>query len=162
MKKIAVVFLFMLLLVVPLSFSEGLLPTDLSEGSRLIGLLITREDLSAYTGGSGVLPASSLQPAPDSYPEYLFGDVRGLRLICFMLPDASGEGSRIVSNVDDGLTDAYKENRCVKLQFAVSCDADTVKVKWNNTGDMPFTPRFQLAAGDIRKLCVECSLKSEE
>jgi len=63
---------------------------------------------------------------------------------------------------DDGLTEAYKENRCVKLQFAVSCDADTVKVKWNNTGDMPFTPRFQLAVGDIRKLCIECSLKSED
>lgn len=63
---------------------------------------------------------------------------------------------------DDGLTEAYKENRCVKLQFAVSCDADTVKVRWNNTGDMPFTPRFQLAVGDIRKLCIECSLKSED
>ena len=120
MKNIAVVFLFMLLLAAPISFSEGLLPTDLSEGSRLIGLLITREDLSAYTGGSGVLPASRLQPAPDSDPEYLFGDVRGLRLICFMLPDASGEGSRIVSNVDDGFT---------AIDFDVNEDSGSVSMK---------------------------------
>ena len=38
--------------------AEEAMTANLLEGSRLIGLLITGEDLSAYTGGSGVLFAS--------------------------------------------------------------------------------------------------------
>ena len=124
MKKIIVVFLIMFLLIAPASFSEELLPADLSEGSRLIGLLITLEDLSVYTGGSGILPASRLQPGPDSDPEYTFGDVRGLRLICFMLPDASGDGNRVVSNVDDGFTaidfDVNENSASISMEAAIS------------------------------------------
>ena len=104
MKKTAFVSMIMILLFASVSFSEEPLPADLSEGSRLIGLLITREDLSAYTGGSGVLPASRLHSEPDGDPEYFFGDVRGLRLICFMLSDASGKDSHAVFNTDDGFT----------------------------------------------------------
>ncbi len=103
MKKIASVILIMILLA-SASFSEKLLPADLSEGSRLVGLLITREDLSVYTGDAGILLASRMQTEADSDPEYIFGDVRGMRLICFMLTDASKEDSHVVSDVDDGFT----------------------------------------------------------
>lgn len=119
MKKNAAVFLMIILLLASAALSEGTLPAEISEGSRLIGLLITREDLTAHTGQTGVLPASCLQAAPDADPEYLFGDVNGLRLIGFMLPDASGEGSRVVSSVDDGLTD---------VSFDVSEDSGSVSM----------------------------------
>lgn len=57
MKKIASVFLIMILQLVSTSFCEELHPADLSEGSRLVGLMITRENLPAYTVESGFLPA---------------------------------------------------------------------------------------------------------
>lgn len=119
MKKIAAVLLTMMVLLASASLSEEMLPANLSEGSRLIGLLITKEDLSVYTGESGVLLAECLQSAPDCDPEYIFGDVRGLRLICFMLPDAAGEGSRIVSNMDDGFTD---------IDYDINEDSASVKI----------------------------------
>ena len=57
MKKIASVFLIMILQLVSTSFCEELHPADLSEGSRLVGLMIARENLPAYTVESGFLPA---------------------------------------------------------------------------------------------------------
>lgn len=119
MKKTAAVLLIVILLLASVSLSEGILPGDWAEGSRLIGLLITREDLSVYTGGAGGLPASCVQAGPDSDPEYLFGDVRGLRLICFAVPDEAGEGSRVVSNVDDGFT---------AVDFDISEDSGSVNM----------------------------------
>lgn len=102
MRRIAFAFLMIILLLAPVSFAETQPAGDLSEGSRLIGLLITREDLTAYTGESGVLPASCAWDDPEGDPEYVFGEAPGLRLICFLLPETTGEGSRVVSNVDDG------------------------------------------------------------
>ena len=104
MKKIAVALLVIVLLLVSASLSEGTVPAGASEGSRLIGLLITREDLSGYTGESGILPASCTQKEPDGETEYHFGDVSGLRLICFAASEENGEGSAIISNVDDGIS----------------------------------------------------------
>ena len=128
MKKIAAALLTMLQLLAAASLSEELLPADLAEGSRLIGLLITREDLSAYTGGTGILMASCVQTEPGCDPEYVFGDVSGLRLICFTVPDEAGEGARIVSVVDDGFT-------------AVGFDVDEDSGSVSMDADISFVPR---------------------
>ena len=101
MKRIALFFLMVILLPVPVSFAETQPAGDLSEGSRLVGLLITREDLSAHTDASGLLPAACVWEDPEGDPKYSFRDVDGLRLICFMMPEGTGGDSRMVSNVDD-------------------------------------------------------------
>ena len=122
MKRFGVILL-LLLLVASAAVSEQALPAELSEGSRLIGLLITTEPLSACTGESGQLPAS-LQTEPESDPEVVFGEVRGLRLLCFPFPDKSGDNSRIVSNVDNGFTavdfEIEDEGRTIQINAVMS------------------------------------------
>ena len=106
------------------SLSEGTLSADSSEGSRLIGLLITREDLSEYTGEAGIILASCTQEGPDDEPEYHFGDISGLRLICFITPEESGEGSSIISNVDDGISavdfDMNEDGSSIKMHATIN------------------------------------------
>ena len=103
MKKYAAVLLTMIVLHASISLSDEITFADSVEDSRLVGLLITKEDLSAYTGEDGILFASCTQKVTDSEPEYSFGEVNGLRLLCFVVPDETGEDSRIISNVDDGI-----------------------------------------------------------
>lgn len=104
MKKFAAALLAMVVLFASFSLAEEIAPADAAEASRLVGLLITREDLSRYTGEAGVLSASCTQKEPDAEPEYSFGAAGGLRLICFVAPEENGEDSRVVSNVDDGFS----------------------------------------------------------
>ena len=120
MKKIVAALLTVMALVSAVSLAEEAMPADLSEGSRLIGLLITREDLSAYTDAAGVVPASRIQKDRDAEPEFIFGEVSGLRLICFVAPEENGEGSAVISNVDDGIS---------AVDFALSEDGGTVKME---------------------------------
>ena len=101
MKRTAAILLAIIAVLALAAFSEE---ADLLEGSRLVGVLITREDLSAYAGEAGVLPASCTHEGPDREPEYTFGNVDGLRLICFSAPDEDGDGGGLVSNVDDGFS----------------------------------------------------------
>ena len=103
MKKMAAILSVIAILLVSVSLAEETVPVDPSEGSRLIGLLITREDLAEYTDETGVLPASCVQKGPDDETEYQFGNVSGLRLICFIASEDNGEGS-IISNADDGIS----------------------------------------------------------
>lgn len=123
MKKMAAVLLSMLTLLVFLpSLSEATRPADLSEGSRLVGVLITTEDLFVYTGETGVLLASCTQKEPD--PEYVFENVSGLRLICFLMPDEDGGGNRMVSQVDEGFSavhfDMEEDGSSIKMDAEIS------------------------------------------
>ena len=77
-----------------------------TEGSRLVGLLITKEDLSARTGESGVLQASCTQNETDAEPVYRFGDISGLRLICYSVREENGEDTRIFQDVDEEISAA--------------------------------------------------------
>lgn len=119
MKRIAAVLLTVIALLTAIAFSEEAAPAETFEGSRLIGLLITREDLSAYVGEDGVLFASCTQEGADAEPEYSFGGIDGLRLLCFTVPEESGEGRRVVSNVDDGIS---------AVDFEMSDDGSSVKM----------------------------------
>lgn len=56
---------------------------------------------------------------------------------------------------DDGLTFKYKDNECVRLEFNISCDENSVTVEYKNTGNMPFTPVIRLCKGDGRRLIVK-------
>lgn len=56
---------------------------------------------------------------------------------------------------DDGKTFDYLKNKCVKLNMTVECKKQEVTVFYENSGDMPFTPHFELAQGDRRKLTVK-------
>lgn len=56
---------------------------------------------------------------------------------------------------DDGETFDYLENKCVKLNMTVECKKQEVIVFYENSGDMPFLPRFELAQGDGRQLTVK-------
>lgn len=56
---------------------------------------------------------------------------------------------------DDGETFDYLENKCVKLNMTVECKKQEVTVFYENSGDMPFLPRFELAQGDGRQLTVK-------
>ena len=99
-------------------------PVDISEGSRLIGALITRKDLIEYTDGAGVALASFTQEGPDADPEYVFGDISGLRLICFIAPEDDGEGNRVISWVDDGISavdfDLNEDDSSVRMDATIS------------------------------------------
>ena len=119
MKKIVAALWTVLALLSAVSLAEEAMTANLLEGSRLIGLLITREDLSAYTDETGVVPAFRMQKETDAEPEYIFGKVNGLRLICFVASEESGEGSAVISNVDDGISAA---------DFNMSEDGDAVKM----------------------------------
>ena len=124
MKKIIAALLTVIILLSTVSLAEEDMTADLSEGSRLIGLLITREDLSAYTGEAGVVLASCTQEGPESEIEYFFGDINGLRLICFIVPEESGEGSSIISNVDDGISavdfDMNEDGSSIRMEAKIS------------------------------------------
>lgn len=56
---------------------------------------------------------------------------------------------------DDGETFDYLENKCVKLNMTVECKKQEVNVFYENSGDMPFLPRFELAQGDNRHLTLK-------
>lgn len=120
MKKIAAVLLTMIMLLASFSLSEGNATADSLDGSRLVGLLITKEDLSAYAGENGAIFASCAQQKTNDEPEYSFGEVNGLRLLCFTIPDETEEGSRIISNVDDGISD---------VDFDMSEDGSSIKME---------------------------------
>lgn len=124
MKKTVAVLLTMIVLLALSSLSEGKVTADSLEGSRLVGLLITKEDLSAYAGDNGVIFASCAQQETDGEPEYSFGEVNGLRLLCFVAPDETGEGSRIISNVDDGISqvdfDMSEDGSSIKMDATIS------------------------------------------
>ncbi len=123
MRDFAAVLLTMLMLLLSIpALSEEAEPADPTEGARLVGMLITGEDLSVYTGGTGILPASRMQT--DFETEYVFENVGGLRLICFLIPDETGDGSSIVSNVDDGISsvdlDINEDGSSVMMDAAIS------------------------------------------
>ena len=124
MKKTAAVLLTMIVLLASTAMPEEIIHADSLEGSRLVGLLITKEDLSAYAGEDGVIFASCTQKETDDEPEYSFGEVNGLRFLCFVVPDETGEGSRIVSNVDDGIStvdfDMSEDGSSVKMDAAIN------------------------------------------
>ena len=119
MKKIVAALWTVMMLLFAVSLAEEAMPADLLEGSRLIGLLITREDLSAYTDEAGVVLASRAQKETEDETEYIFGAVSGLRLICFVAPEENGEGSAVISTVDDGIS---------AVDFHLSEDGGTVKM----------------------------------
>lgn len=56
---------------------------------------------------------------------------------------------------DDGETFDYLENKCVKLNMTVECKKQEVTVFYENSGEMPFEPRFELAQGDNRRLTLK-------
>ena len=95
-------------------------PADPTEGSRLVGLFITKEDISSYIGEEGLLWASASDENTESGPEYRFEAVNGLRLICFTVPEDGGEGNFIVSNVDDGFA---------AVDFSMSEDTGNIRMK---------------------------------
>ena len=102
------------------SMEDSAVPADSTEGSMLVGLLITKEDISPYVGEEGLLWASVSGEDSDSGPEYRFKAVNGLRLICFTVPGDGGEVNSIISNVDDGIA---------AVDFNVSEDNGTIKMK---------------------------------
>lgn len=56
---------------------------------------------------------------------------------------------------DDGESFDYLENKCVRLNMTVKCEKQEVTVFYENTGDMPFEPRFELVQGDNRHLTLK-------
>ncbi len=56
---------------------------------------------------------------------------------------------------DDGETYEYLKNNCVRLNFTVTCDENTVKVKCENTGNQTIKPKIRLISRDRRKLVIE-------
>ena len=124
MKKLAAVLFVIIMLLVSVSLSEETVFADTSEGSRLIGLLITREDLAGHTDESGVLLASCLQKGSVDETEYRFGDISGLQLICFIASEGYGEESLVISNADDGISavdfNMNEDGSSVKMDATIS------------------------------------------
>ena len=124
MKKLAAVLFVIIMLLVSVSLSEETVFADTSEGSRLIGLLITREDLAGHTDESGVLLASCLQKGSVDETEYRFGDISGLRLICFIASEGNVEESLVISNADDGISavdfNMNEDGSSVKMDATIS------------------------------------------
>ena len=126
MKKLLILLLAFQMIFSSVSLAEtastdtSLVSADPTEGSRLVGLFITKEDISPYIGEEGLLWASVSEENAESGPEYRFEAVDGLRLICFTVPETGNEGSSIVSNVDDGFA---------AVDFNLSEDSSTIKMK---------------------------------
>ena len=75
------------------------------EGSRLIGLFMTTDDLAPLVGDDGVLWAA-VHPGTDaSETEYSFGGVRGLCFIGSIGRDEQGQDV-VISDVDEGISKA--------------------------------------------------------
>lgn len=55
---------------------------------------------------------------------------------------------------DDGESFRYRDNECVKLNFYVSCDENSVTVRYENTGRMTCEPDIRLCNADNRRLSV--------
>ena len=126
MKRLISVLTAILLILSSASLAETVspddspVPADPAEGSRLAGLFITKEDISSYIGEEGFLWASVSGECSESGPEYRFEAVNGLRLICFTVSEDGGEGSSIVSNVDDEFA---------AVDFNLSEDGSTIRIK---------------------------------
>lgn len=56
---------------------------------------------------------------------------------------------------DDGVGYGYINNDCVKLNFKVECDENTVKVKVTNNGNTEVQPDIRLVRSDKRELIIE-------
>ena len=119
---------------------------DIWEGSRLVGLLITREDLSAHTGPEGVLFASLTRGEAEGETEYSFGEADGLRLICFIAPDETGEDG-IVSIADDGFFSVDFEMN--EDGSSVNMDAAVCYVPGEREELFFFNPVFLAASGQV-------------
>lgn len=81
-----------------------------AEVSRLIGVLITTQDISLFAGDEGVLWASVVPGTSGADTQYEFKNsqfepIGGLRFLCFIGQDENGE-SNIITNVDDGICKA--------------------------------------------------------
>ena len=120
MKRVTSVLAALLVMILSVSLADNMPPADPAEGSRLAGVLITMRDISPYTGEDGLLWASVSGEDTDFGPEYHFEEVGGLRLICFAVPVENGEGSSIVSNVDDGFS---------AVDFSLSEDNGSIAMK---------------------------------
>ena len=120
MKRVTSVLAALLVMILSVSLADNMPPADPTEGSRLVGVLITMRDISPYTGEDGLLWASVSGEDTDFGPEYYFEEVGGLRLICFAVPEENGDGSSIVSNVDDGFSE---------VDFSLSEDNGSIAMK---------------------------------
>lgn len=116
-----------------------------------------------YTGGQTaqleVLPTqrvpyfirSGCVLATDEAP-YGFGSEEETVFTVYPLRNGTFE-SRFFS--DDGVSFEYQNNRCVHLKFTVSCDANSVSVLCENTGEMTVEPNIRLCPGDSRELKIK-------
>ncbi|MCM1365597.1 MAG: DUF5110 domain-containing protein [Faecalibacterium sp.] len=117
-------------------------------------------DDKLYSGGQSVdltiLPTSKMPyfvrsgcVLPTDEAVYGFESEEKIVFTVYPLKDGEFESHFFT---DDGVSFDYKNNGCVKLNFTVSCDKDTVKVTIENKGDMPFEPIVRLCEGDGRKV----------
>ena len=82
---------------------------------EIIGSLI----LAIILVGGTLWMERRAQKETEDETEYIFGAVSGLRLICFVAPEENGEGSAVISTVDDGIS---------AVDFHLSEDGGTVKM----------------------------------
>ena len=88
-----------------------------------------------------------LQSDPFDAPEYIFVDVRRLRLTCFMSPDAARDDRHIVFIVDDGFTDIHFDIN--EDSSSVRMDVDISFVPGPEDTLFFFTPVLMTVAGQL-------------
>jgi alpha-glucosidase len=113
-----------------------------------------------YKGGSTVrleIPANAEIPyfvrsgsvIPTNEAPYGCGAGEKLRLTVYPLEKGEFDAEFFT---DDGESFGYLNGDCVLLKMHIACNEDTVEVRYENAGNMPFEGEFALVDGDGRKL----------
>ena len=121
-------------------------------GSSLIGVLITKEDLSPLLGNEGVLWATVSGESPEADTEYTFEGVNGIRLFYFLCSEESGDSQRIVSKVDDEISAADFSFSDSSNGSSMSIDGAIYFVPEQSEADFYYNPVMQ--AGDGRVFAI--------
>ena len=118
-------------------------------GSSLIGVLITKEDLSPLLGDEGVLWATVSGGSPEADTEYAFEGVDGIRLFYFVCPEEDGEGQRIVSKVDAEIAAADFSFSDSSTGSSMSIDGDVYFVPEQSETAFFYNPVLQVEDGRV-------------
>ncbi len=124
--------------------ADWYLDDKLYAGGETEELVIQPEDKMPY-----FVKAGCVLPTDES--EYGFENSEKLVFTVYPINKGNFESEFFT---DDGISFSYLNNECVHLYFSVSCDKNTVSVRFENKGNLHLIPKIRLCKADSRKLVI--------
>ncbi len=125
--------------------NDWYLDGKLHSGGETVNITIKPGDIMPYFVREGSV-------IPTDEGKYGFSGTN--KLVFTVYPVRSGEFKSEYFD-DDGETYDYEKGICTRLSFDVVCTSDSVRVKYENTGQNILKPDICLCRGDKRKLIIE-------